>query len=125
MVDAVRLDYEMKNFLSTLDFAKSLNKNSSFLPEIFNKVNFGEKPNPLQINLNVTEYRIKRNDLTIQEPHKLPEGFFITSNKSLTNQINFSSSNDGHVTLTSRMGNNRYIIFNTVGRWRGDITAPK
>ena len=121
MLDAVRLDYEMKKFLSTLDFAKSLNKNAYYQPEIFVGNISGDNANALQIILSNTSYSLKRKGIIIHEPYNLPEGFSIQG----INPIYFSQSNNGHVTLTSRQNFNRYIIFDSVGRWRGDITAPK
>ncbi|MBQ9488221.1 MAG: prepilin-type N-terminal cleavage/methylation domain-containing protein [Selenomonadaceae bacterium] len=129
MVDAVRLDYEMKTFLSTLDFTKSLNKNASFTTEIFQatlaNAGFGSNTTSLQVNLTDTDYKIVRQGQEIFKPHQLPEGFSMSCNATLNNSISFTQANNGTLTMTSRQNFNRYIIFNSVGRWRGDITAPK
>jgi len=125
MVDAVRLDYEMKTFLSTLDFAKSLNKTSFYQPGIFKDSISGVKASELQVNITATGYHIKRGTQEVFTPHKLPEGFSINREKGMRDKIYFSQSNNGHLKITSRQNFNRYIIFDSVGRWRGDITAPK
>lgn len=125
MVDAVRLDYEMKIFLSTLDFAKSLNKNAFYQREIFKDVISHYKINELQVNITNTEYGIYSGGQALFTPHQMPEGFSMNCNATLDNSISFTQANNGTLTMTSRQNFNRYIIFNSVGRWRGDITAPK
>ncbi len=125
MVDAVRLDYEMKIFLSTLDFAKSLNKNAFYQRDIFKDVIPGNKINELKVNITGTEYGIYRGGQAVFESHQLPEGFSMNCNATLDDSISFTKANNGTLTMTSRQNFNRYIIFNSVGRWRGDITAPK
>ena len=121
MLDAVRLDYEMKTFMSTLDFAKSLNKTAFYQPEIFKDVISVGKTSEVQVNITNTGYHIKKGTQDVFTPHQLPEGF---SFKGM-NQIYFSKNNNGTLTITSPQNFHRYIIFDSVGRWRGDITAPK
>ena len=126
MVDTVRLDYEMKIFLSTLDFAKSLNQNAFYQKEIFKDVNLVGKPAAIKVNLETTKYSIVRDlQTTAVRIHQLPKDFSVSWENGLTNVVYFSRNNNGHVILTSPQNSNRYIIFNSVGRWRGDITAPK
>ncbi len=122
MVDVAQVDYEMKILLSTLDTGKSFNKNSHFQPSIFNKKlssNVGQQIN-LFIDYDKGTYPI----ISKAETHELPSGFLISRNNKLDNPIEFDSSNDGHITITSRYGVKRYIIFDSVGRWRGSLTPP-
>ncbi len=121
MVDVAALDYEMKNFLSTLDWAKSMNKNATYNAGIFKEVNSTGSAKELQVNLTGTGYKICKGSQEIFNPHNLPEGFSIQGASILY----FSKSNTGHITITSRHNSHRYIIFDSVGRWRGDITLPK
>ena len=122
MLDVVRLDYEMKIFMSTLDFAKSLNKNAYYQTDIFKVANSDGTSSALQVNIATnTAYQIFRGGNEINEPHNLPKGFSMQG----MNRIYFSQNNTGTLTLTSRQKFKRYIIFDSVGRWRGDITAPK
>ena len=129
MVDVAAVDYEMKLFLSTLDFAKASNKNAQFKPEIFDRTLAGQTGSPLflQVNYDKGNYQIVKNGngKGINELHEFPEGFSITKNGKLNNPIEFDKGNDGHITITSRYGVNRYIIFDTVGRWSGDIRERK
>ena len=121
MVDVAALDYEMKIFLSTLDLAKSMNKNATYNAGIFKTVNSTGNANALQVNITNTGYQILRDGKTVFDQHKMPEGFSIQG----ASIIYFSQSNNGHIKMTSRQNFNRYIIFDNVGRWRGDIMAPK
>ena len=125
MVDVAALDYEMKIFLSTLDFAKSRNKTAAYQPEIFKENIPAGTSSELQVNITDTEYQILKASYEVFTPHKLPEGFSINCEEGVSNKISFLQSNSGHLKITSRQNFNRYIIFDSVGRWRGDITAPK
>lgn len=119
LVDKVQLDYEMKIFLSTLDFAKSLNKNAFYNGEIFQYTDL-DKVSMVQINIieNLRRYEIKQ-DSEVLQFHDLPKNFSIELNGSLSNTINFFEGKSGHVTLTSKLGDKRYIYFDSVGRWSG------
>ena len=124
MVDVAQLDYEMKIFMSTLDYAKSLNRNIAYTPEIFSSSL--EKPGStlqLSIKKNPAGYTLKSDTPNLFEPHNLPTGFSITD--TLDGNIYFTKPNNGNVIITSPFGNKRYIIFDTVGRWRGDINPPQ
>lgn len=127
MVDVAQVEYEMKSLLSTLDATKSLNKNSHFKPEIFEYVpelNNARQQIYLRINYDKGTYQIVSNLEGINEMHELPTGFAIEKNAKLNNPIEFDKNNDGHITITSRYGVKRYIIFDSVGRWRGSLTPP-
>lgn len=120
LVDKIQLDYEMKIFLSTLDFAKSLNKNAFYNREIFQYAPLSNTPDVrVNINENLRRYEIKQ-DSKVIESHDLPKNFSIKLNSSLANPINFLEGKSGHITLTSKFGDKRYIYFDSVGRWSGD-----
>ena len=125
MVDVVRLDYEMKTFMSTLDFTKSLNKTAAYQLEIFKDVISDSTSKELQVNITDTDYKIVKDGQEVFTPHQMPEGFSMNCSNTLGNFIYFTQANNGTLTMTSLQNFNRYIIFNSVGRWRGDITAPK
>lgn len=121
LVDKVQLDYEMKIFLSTLDFAKSLNKSAFYNREIFQYAPLSNTPSKVQVNINenLRRYEIKQDSAVLQS-HDLPAGFSIKRNGSLGVMINVSEGNSGHIALTSKFGDKRYIYFDSVGRWSGD-----
>lgn len=128
MIDGARLDYEMKTFLNNLQSARSLNRNSHYKPEIFENVPEFSKPGyqlSLQINYAKGTYQITKNFESVSEKHELPAGFSIAKNPTLNEPINFKNENNGHITITSRYGFKRYIIFNSVGRWRGSNEPPQ
>ena len=120
LVDKVQLDYEMKIFLSTLDFAKSLNKSAFYNREIFQNTDL-DKVSDVRVNINenLRRYEIKQ-DSEVLKFHDLPAGFSIKRKGSLGVMINVSEGNSGHIALTSKFGDKRYIYFHSVGRWSGD-----
>ena len=126
MVDVAQVEYEMKSLLSTLDATKSLNKNSHFQPEIFEGQLSSDASHELLLNVNYDKgtYQIVSNLEGVNEMHELPAGFLIEKNKSLNDLIEFDKNNNGHITITSRYGVKRYIIFDSVGHWRGSRTPP-
>ena len=127
MVDVAQVEYEMKILLSTLDLGKSLNKNSHYKPEIFKNANeLGDTGRKLDLLVDYDKgtYQIVSNLNGVGEIHELPEGFLIEKNEKLNNPIEFDKNNNGHITITSRYGVKRYIILDSVGRWRGSRTPP-
>ena len=125
MVDVAQVEYEMKILLSTLDATNSLNKTSHYDPSIFSSVISDKGHEPfLYVNYDKGTYQIVSNLEGINETHELPTGFAIEKNAKLNNPIEFNESNNGHITITSRYGVKRYIIFDSVGRWYGSPTPP-
>ena len=122
MVDVAQVEYEMKSLLSTLDATKSLNKNSHFQPEIFEGQLSSDASHELLLNVNYDKGTYP--DLRYNEIHELPTGFLMTKNTSLENPIEFEKGTRGHITITSRYGVKRYVIRDTVRRWRGSRTPP-
>ncbi len=126
MVDTAQLDYEMKIFMSTLDLGKSLNRSAVYNLGIFSST-LEKTGNALQVNIdkNLARYSIKSDMQDIFEPHNLANGFSIDYNNTIDGNIYFAKMNNGHVTITSQFGDKRYIILNTVGRWRIDNQPPQ
>ena len=123
MVDSAMLDYEMKIFLSDLDFAKALNKNAYYNSGIFDDSNFNDTPHQIFIDVNKNSYDFRR-DIKVFASHKLPNGFSYEL-RYLKPSIDFFKGNRGHIIITSKLNNKRYMIRDTVGRWHGDINPPK
>lgn len=130
IIDTAALDYETKRLYSELRFVEAMNRSS--------KINTigtggtglltdgGEKPT-LFIDYEGKYYQVFRDEgLTkkIREPNYFSYGIKISSPK---NKINFDSDgkaniNSDHITLTSRFGKKKYIVFNSVGRMRASLT---
>ena len=127
MVDVAQVDYEMKILLSTLDFTKSLNKNSHYKPEIFAGKLSNDAGYELQINIdeNLNRYTVISNLENFSEPHNLPNGFSIICEKGMPKQISPNTKYSGHIRINSGQNINRYVISDSAGRWRGDINPPK
>lgn len=127
IVDKAQLDYEMKMFLSTLDFGKTLSKTASYNTAIFERKLSSQSSKALLLNVDydASYYELMRGSRPISEKHHFPAGFSIIQNYTPKNQINFSENQNGNITLTSRFGDKRYIIFDSVGRWRGDNKPPQ
>jgi len=128
MIDSARLDYEMKTFLNHLQTARALNRNSHYIPEIFSDVpELSESGHQISLQIDYVKgtYQITKNFKGVSEMHELPAGFSIAKNASLNDPIKFENENNGHITITSRYGLKRYIIFNSVGRWRGSNEPPQ
>ena len=126
MVDVAQVDYEMKIFLSTLDYAKSMDKNSYFKPEIFKGTlaNNAGAQIFLNVDYNKGTYQIVRKNVAVGEMHELPEGFKIISENGIPSKIDPQEKYSGHIRITSRQNSNRYIISDSAGRWRGSLTPP-
>ena len=127
LLDSAKLDYEMKTFLNNLEFAKSLNRGTNYKQEIFanNPCLADKNSNEISIGIDKNHYEILNNMQRVGEVFELPEGFSLKSNESLGNQIELSKSNNGTLTITSKLGEKRHIIFDSVGRWRGSLEPAK
>ena len=126
IVDTAEVDYEMKTLLSEINSVQSLNRNVHYNPSIFKDKISGNAGHKLQINIdeNLNRYIITRNGENFDEPHELPQGFSITCEKGLPNEIIPGETYSGHIKINSRHNVKRYLICDSVGRWRGDITPP-
>ena len=124
VLDAIFLDYEMKKFCSELDLAASLNRSASFDPTIFeNKISETKGEIFLEIN-NSDSYQLKKNGKDFREKHFLSFGIKINYSPESLKHISFDgegkSSSSGKIILTSRLGKTAEIIFDSVGRRRGN-----
>ena len=120
MIDSARLDYEMKTFLNNLELAKSLNRGTDYSPEIF----AGNLPDSYKVAVDVKEtfYNLRLND-TVLKTRKLPEGFSIRQKnlgENFGDSFFIDTGKSGRVIITSRLGNQRFIYHDGVGRWSGD-----
>ena len=123
LLDKARLDYEMKTFLNNLELARSLERGTNYSPEIFKDSPFLADKQSEEINLYINEnsYEILKNGKRIGDLKELPNGFSLRRNDSLKNPLEFSHNNNGTLTILSKFDERR-IIFDSVGRWRGDIS---
>ena len=122
VLDKIFLDYEMKRFCAELDFVSSLNRNASFNSKIFTQAN--PTANEIILQLDSNSYQLKKNGKNFRDKHFLAFGIKINFPFNFR-QIKFNSegkclNNSGTIILTSRRGEKAEIIFDSVGRWRGD-----
>ena len=126
VIDKILLDYEMKRLCGEIEFASSLNRSAYFSPEIFNrKIANTETDIILQIDVDKSCYQLQRNGKILRDRHYLPQGMKIFCSPSKLSSLQFSPSglhtgDSGTITLTSRRGEKVEIIFDSVGRWRGN-----
>ena len=121
MIDGARLDYEMKRFLNNLELAKSLNRGTYYKQDIFeNHRSLDDfKPEEITIHINNNSYEMFKGSDKIGETITFPEGFSLKLDTSLTSPLKFATNNNGTLTIISKLGSERKIIFDSVGRWRG------
>ena len=141
VLDKVALNYEMKRLYSELNFVRSLSKIAWFKPSIFKDKLDTNTHNDVRITVYKSGgyYELFRNIDNQNYPinkHYLPRGFKINySNLNMTitfdndgsarnADINRSVAN-GHYILNSKLNDKAYIIFDSVGRFRGSYEAPK
>lgn len=126
VIEKILLDYEMKKFCNEVNLTRSLNRSSSFDPKIFfQKISKPKTEIVLSLRKNDNSYSLRQNTKYIRERHYLPSGMKLNYSPSEMNDIKFNSegiygSGSGTITLTSRRGEKAEIVFNTVGRWRGN-----
>ncbi len=132
LIDSVSLDYETKRLYSELRFIQEMSR-STTISDIGTGgtgiiTDTGAEPT-LIIYPDKNYYQVFRaadENNPIREPHYLSKGIKISSPK---NKISFNSDgkadiNSNHITLTSRFGKNKYLIFDSVGRIRASLTLP-
>lgn len=152
IIDAVSLDYETKRFYSELRFLQDLNRSTQLNTKGFGNYNISIENNlmvVLKVDSEGKSYQLLRgaddSASVVRELHILSNGvtiFFgkkkkhviishfdvprnmITANESgKATDINLKSLN-GTITLTSRLGKNKYIIFDNVGRIHASLNPP-
>ena len=125
VIDKIALDYEMKRLCSEIEFASSLNRSAGFDSEIFyDTISVAENAIILEINTSTNSWQIRRNEKFLRDRHYLLAGIKIFCNSDSVKNIEFTPEGrcrgDGTITLTSRHGEQAEIVFDTVGRWRGN-----
>ena len=130
MIDRVALDYEMKRLYSELRFLQELNRTGKIKAtgmdnNVFQTNN--EAAPSLIIAQDGESYQIVRGiNNPVREPHYLSFGVKIfLENSDTVKMISFNEFGNiagNKITLTSRLGKEKYIIFDGVGRIRGSLT---
>ncbi len=126
IMDKILLDYEMKNFIGEVNSVRSMNRSSTFNPTIFyEKVSQPTTEIMLEINKTAGTWRLWSDAKRLGETRRLPSGMKINYSPDSIKRIRFNSNgvysgDSGTVTLTSRRGKKAMIIFDSVGRWRGE-----
>lgn len=130
LIDNATLDYENKRLYSELRYVQAMSRSNEIQSTGTGNTSLltttAEQPT-LFIDTTKNYYQVFRSPelkKILREPHYLSNGIKISSPE---NNIKFNSNgnaniNSGSITLTSRLGKKKYIIFNTVGRIRGSLT---
>ena len=116
-LDKARLDYEMKTFLNNLELARSLNRSTNYKPVIFKNNPKLENGDKVIVDIKNNAYDLRTGDNI--KKIKLHDGFSIDG-RMFDNHINVDEDKTGHVIITSRYGDKRYIYRDPVGRWSVD-----
>ncbi len=126
IIDTVSLDYEQKRFYSELRYVQAMSRSATFstagMGDTVLVPDRGTNPT-LSINADKNYYQVLKNSKKLREPHYLSNGVKIFSPK---NSITFDSDgkaniNSDSITLTSRLGKSKYIVFDSVGRIKGSL----
>lgn len=137
VIDKIALDYEMKRLCSEIEFASSLNRSAGFDPEIFDRTFSSSTLSKgdeivLDIDEENNSWQLRRDTKFLRDRHYLFAGIKIRCSTENVKHIAFSpngvykpksvlnSPSAGTITLTSRHGETAEIVFDTVGRWRGN-----
>ena len=129
MIDRVALDYETKRLYSELRFLQELNRTgtikSTGMVGVFS-TSTNASPS-LKIAEDGESYQIVRGiNNPVREPHYLRYGVKISLKSSDTVKMisfnEFGNIASNTLTLTSRLGKEKYIVLDGVGRIRGSLT---
>ena len=138
IIDVATLDYETKRFYSELRFIQAMGRSSPTVIKGMGNippVTVADSSPTLFINRTENYYQVFKGasiyiDKPIREPHYFSNGVTIKFEKKddPTITINFDSEgkasiNSDTLTLTSRLGKNKYIRIDSVGRIRGALKA--
>lgn len=131
IIDRAALDYETKSLYSELRFLQSLNRSGKIDAAGSGRKFKSEAPS-LQISPSKFTWQILRGKTPIGDAHQMHHIKKIELNfetELSQNKITFDtngqatniaySSLSGKLTLTSRLGKNSKIVFDSVGRFRG------
>ena len=129
--DRVALDYEQKKLYSELQYLRTLNRTDTVNSTGMNMANFFSSKITvnqramLEINRDTNSYRILREEKPIREVHYFSNGVQFSKETNVPARIYFDTSGYSNVTgasivLASRRGVKAKIVFDSVGRLRGD-----
>ena len=136
LVDRAALDYEQKRLYSELQYVRTLNR-SAQIPETGVKdfISYQRIPNGkevmMELDRNANSYRILRDEKPLRETHYLSngvtfseyEGYFpkrIWFDTEGSSKFEPPKNNSVTIVLKSRRGETLTIVFDSVGRIRGD-----
>lgn len=133
MLDSAALDYETKRLYSELRFLEAANKSGQFNQVATGLDLSGVNPLSIKFTSEPPSYQVVRGlDLNVtgkpvREVHYLSYGVKLSwkSGKALstisTNRFGNLDVTSDTLILTSRRGKTKYIVFDSVGRIKGDI----
>ena len=135
LIDKVCLDYEMKHLYSDLNFARSIGKSSTFKSGMFldiendgktelwiygkNYGNVSARNRNQMMRPALSAYPYYRHYMT-NNIEIVFEQSNLVKKISFDNPSRYSSEFNRTLTLNSKFGKSAYIIFDSVGRWRGN-----
>lgn len=130
IVDRVALDYEYKRLYSDLRFLQALGRSGTFDTVGTGRTNFNSDDTPyMQITPAKFGTQILRGDNPLREAHYMQHIKRIELTGNVSNKITFGTTGqptnssgsvlNGTLTLTSRLGTKKTIVFDSVGRIRG------
>ena len=132
LVDKFALDYEYKRLYSELQFVRTLNRAATVSPEGMSMTDFLSskgitvaKRVELKLESGANSYQILRDDKPIRETHYLSYGVTFSNETDVPKKIWFNTAGysdikNRTIVLKSRFGSKTKIIFDGVGRIRGD-----
>ena len=121
VLDRAALDYETKCLYGDLRFLQATSRSGEADSLGTGRTDFQPEKLPyLQINSPQRSWQIMRGNKPVREEHFLRNGIEISSDKTL---IRFDTSGSPNIStsiiLTSRLGKQNKIVFDSVGRFRG------
>ena len=130
-VDRAALDYEQKRLYSELQFVRTLNRTDTVQSTGMNMTSFFSskitvnQPALLEIDCDSDSYRILREEKPIRQEHYFSNGVKFSDETDIPPRIYFNTAGYSYVTgtsivLTSRRGYTAKIVFDSVGRIRGE-----
>ena len=132
ILDTAALDYETKKLYSDLRFVQEMNRSSTISAAGMGNTNLlASSGNYIILTINRAEnsYQVSNGTKSLREPHYFSYGVTVKLENSndATIKIYFDTDgkaniNSNHITLTSRLGKKKYIIFDSVGRMRSSLT---
>ncbi|MBR1646680.1 MAG: prepilin-type N-terminal cleavage/methylation domain-containing protein [Selenomonadaceae bacterium] len=130
-VDRAALDYEKKRLYSELQYLRTLSRTITVdstgmhMPSFFSSKITVNQPALFDINRDTNSYRILRENKSIREVHYFSNGVKFSKETDVPTRIFFDAAGYSNVksksiVLTSRRGVKAKIIFDSVGRIRGE-----